>query len=262
LGSDKFLFRGGLGMSYDSEIKATKIWPIILADFAIGGKKFHGYVESNQLQIANDLHFLSAVNPYVNSNLSMLTNSLVQTAAIGIRGETLSIAYQGQLSYNIHDNFVYYTNLDSLLTSFSEAKFEKVNYIQLKLTTDFAVSNTISIGGYLTKNFYDSPDNISLYGINTLEVNANAKIKMIKGKFVLKPLLTVRDRANALVFNNKLQQEIQLNNQVDLSVHTDIVLGKIGFYAEANNVLNNKYSRWYGYPNVGINFNGGIILRL
>lgn len=260
LNNRKLLLKGGLGISYDNELK-TKLWPEILLDYAVSGKYLHAYVEAKLTQIANDLHRISEENPFVNSRMSKLSNSLIQSAGLGIRGENISLAYQTELSYYIHNNFVSYSNLDSLTNYFADPSFNEVSYVQIKMSSDFALSNNFSLGGVLIKNFYSS-DDIELYGINSLELKANATLKMFKDKFVLKPILTIRDRANAVILNpSNNPEEIQLNNQADLSVHADLMLGKFGVFAEANNILNNKYARWYGYPNVGINFNAGVVLK-
>lgn len=261
LNNKKYLFKGGLAISYDNELK-TKLWPELLFDYAVSGKYLHAYAAAGQQQTANDLHRISEENPFVNSRMNKLSNSLVQTAALGIRGENVSLAYQGELSYNIHDNFVSYENLDSVTYYFADAAFNKVSYVQLRLSSDFALSNKFTLGGTLIKNFYATDDGVDLYGIHTLELKANATLKLFKDKFALKPMLIIRDRANAVILNPvKIQEEIQLNNQADLSVHGDLMLGRFGLYAEANNILNNKYARWYGYPNVGINFNAGVVLK-
>ena len=56
--------------------------------------------------------------------------------------------------------------------------------------------------------------------------------------------------------------QVHTTNLVDLNFGLEgWVTEKVGLYFDAYNVLNNKNVRWYGYPQIGIHFNGGIVAK-
>ncbi len=257
--TERFWLKAGMSFFNDSDLK-TKIWPSIHADYALNGKSLHVFVSTEQTSLANNLHHLLPINPWMFPMQPKLTNNVIQKISGGIKSESNFLGFEAEAGYAKAFNQISFVNsINYLLVDQSHATFQNVNAVFLKANIDFAFSDNIGIGGHLVKNFYSE----KLYGIPSLELTSFAKIKLINEFITLNPSLTIRDKSRALVATLTSTEEILLNNQVDLSVSSEFNLSKkFALYFEANNVLNNLYRPLSGYPVVGINFNGGIVVRL
>ena len=113
----------------------------------------------------------------------------------------------------------------------------------------------------LTKNFYTYDDIRAPYGLLSLEGNVYAKTSFLKDRLKLKGDLYLGDR-NATLFPNaqRIPVLVRTTHLFDLNLGLEgWITKKVGLYFDAYNVLNNKNVRWYGYPQVGIHFNGGVV---
>lgn len=255
--SEKFWLKAGLSFFNDSELK-SKIWPEIHADYTLSGKSLHIFVATEQKSIVNNLTQLTVINPWVFPNLQELTNNVMQTISGGIKSESHFLGLEAEGGYAKSFNQISFVNSILSEDDLSHAIPQNVNAVFIKANVDFALSSKISLGGNLIKNFYTE----DVYGIPSLELKSYAKLNLVKDIFVLRPSLTIRDRSKVLL-DRAIPEEIVLNNQVDLSAGGEFnISDKFALYLEANNVLNNLYRPLYGYPVVGIHFNGGVVVRL
>jgi hypothetical protein len=96
-----------------------------------------------------------------------------------------------------------------------------------------------------------------------LEGNAYAKISLLGNKVNLRSDLYLADRVWSIFPNaNNVPNFVRGTNLFDLNIGLEaFVLKNVGLYIDGYNVLNNKNVRWYGYPQAGIHFNGGVILK-
>lgn len=260
-GSKKLWIKLGANMLYASN-KQSSVWPLVHVDYAISGSALHLFANSNQVVYSNNLMNLSHINPYLSTDLKEINKNIVQTISGGVQTESASTGLKAEAGYISSVNQATFTNISNM-PYFSDVKYIDINGAFLKASIDFAFSQNVKLGGNLVKNFYNAPSDEKIYGLHTLELSAHSKIELFKGTIGVEPILSIRDKVWARAFKNDVLTDVLLNNQVDLSVHTKINIRKnSGLYFEANNILNNKYTRWYGYPQIGIHFNGGLLLRL
>jgi hypothetical protein len=249
--NDNIWAKIGFGLINDASLK-TKVFPKINLDYSLSDKYLHLFVNVDQQQFTNNLHNFLLVNPWVNSQVDTLSTHLSQSFSGGIKGDDKSFGYQVEGGYAKHYNLGSFTNVDR--NAFATLNAFNVNAVFLRGNIDFAVSNKISVGGTFNKNFYSK----KVYGIHALELKAYTKIGLFKNKLVLSPSLFIADRVTALTSIG----DVKLNNQVELNIGTKInIADKFGIYFDANNLLNNKYARFYGYPSIGLHFNGGVLLK-
>ena len=254
-----WLLLGG-DIFYDNVLK-TKLWPLTHFDYTISEKQMHVFVGSAQKNIANNLHQLALLNPWLNTKLSGLTNQVNQSIYAGFKGELTYLGYEVELAYNNILNQNLFINYLQAWTANSLQ--QNLTSVHLKVDMDFALSSTTKIGGNIIKQFYKKGETRHLYGVNSFKMDAYAKMKFFNQTLELSPILSVTDRSWALLSNiDDSEKDIQLNSMVFLSANlTTHITKKIGIYFEGNNLLNNKYTSTYGYPSVGINFSGGVVMK-
>lgn len=252
----------GAAIYYDAQEK-TVPWPQINFDYALSGKSLHIFAGSKLRVEANNLHRLSAENPWLNPALSKLTNFLGKEIFGGVRGEGKILGYEIAAGYVNGRNWDQFNNIASQINA--SPFFTQLKAAFLRSSVDFAVSNRVVISGILTKNFFHKNGAAHLYGLHTFECKAQAQFKFWNGKVKLTPELFVTDRSWTRIaedFSGSLV-DVRLNNRVELNTTLDIWFSnKLGIYVKGGNLLNNRYEQWFGYPILGIHGQGGILLKL
>lgn len=254
-----------LGIAALTEKNGSYIWPKV--DIAVG--VVENYIQvlvgSDLRSTINDLKNILAFSPWANSKFDRLNVNVGKEIYGGVRGDLGYISYEGRAGYRIGTNQALFTNyrIKALETNDKPSiDYTDMNTVFFNGTVDFAVNEKLNVGGSLTKNFYDPKIVPVPLGLLSLEGNAFAKFKLLNDKLILKSDLYIADRA-ATDYPDASGAPTRVfgTNLADLNFGAEIwPVSNFSIYADAYNVLNNKNVRWYGYPQVGIHFNvGGII---
>jgi hypothetical protein len=245
----------------------VRLWPTAEVSAAVVGNYIHALVGVDQRHQINDLKNILAFAPWANSRFDNLNLNVGREFFGGVRGELSTLRYQAKAGFRMSDGQGFFTNyrVRALETNDKvSVDFGKLNTVFISGGMDMVVNNFITVGGDLTKNFYKPELATTTWGLLSLEVNAYAKLKVLNDKLQLKSDIYIADRNNTLFPDaNGFARKIVLNNLADLNFGLETwPLKKVGLYVDAYNVLNNKNVRWYGYPQVGIHFNGGVLIKL
>ncbi|HMP28536.1 MAG TPA: hypothetical protein PKD85_02990, partial [Saprospiraceae bacterium] len=246
--------------------ETTRVWPTINLNYAIVGKELHAFVGVDQKKVINDLKNILEFAPWANSRFRTLNVNTAREYFAGVRGNFSLINYEGRVGYRQNTNQTLFTNyrVVSLETSDRVSiDYTNMNTIFINGNIDFEVSKLLTVGGALIKNFYNPELAEYAYGLLGLEINAWGKLRLLNDKLMIKSNLYVADRSVSLYPSAlNLPQTVRGTNLFDLNFGAEIwPIAKVAIFADAYNVLNNKNVRWYGYPQVGIHFNAGVIVK-
>jgi outer membrane receptor protein involved in Fe transport len=105
-----------------------------------------------------------------------------------------------------------------------------------------------------------SPDTLAAaWHLPNFEMNINAKYRLLDDKLTLKGELYNAGGISYLDENGDQQNTGAL---FDLNFGAEYQINdKIGLFVDLNNVTNQKFQRWYKYPNFGFNMMGGITVK-
>lgn len=245
----------------------ARFWPTAEVSAAVVGNYIHALVGIDQRHQINDLKNILAFAPWANSRFDNLNLNVGREFFGGVRGELSTLRYQAKAGFRMSDGQGFFTNyrVRALETNDKvSVDFGKLNTVFISGGMDMIVNNYISVGGDLTKNFYKPELTTTTWGLLSFELNAYAKLKVLNDKIQLRSDVYIADRNNTLFPDaSGFAKKIQLNNLADLNFGLETwPIKKVGLYIDAYNVLNNKNVRWYGYPQVGIHFNGGVLIKL
>lgn len=245
----------------------ARLWPTAEVSAAVVGNYLHALLGIDQRHQINDLKNILAFAPWANSRFDNLNLNVGREFFGGVRGELSTLRYQAKGGFRMSDGQGFFTNyrVRELETNDKvSVDFGKLNTVFLSGGMDMTVNNFISVGGDFTKNFYNTENDNTAWGLLSFELNAYAKLKVLNDKLQLKSDVYIADRNNTLFPDaNGFARKIVLNNLADLNFGVETwPIKKVGLYFDAYNVLNNKNVRWYGYPQVGIHFNGGVLIKL
>lgn len=134
---------------------------------------------------------------------------------------------------------------------------DKVNAIVLEGTVRYQVANTFSIG--LTPAFYNyyKKSYAHVWHEPTVRLKGDMNMQVLKDLNISAYLLYI-DGLYALSggISRKLSPVVDLGGAAEYDINE-----RIAAFAQVNNLLNNKYQRWYGYQAFGFNLFAGIRLK-
>ena len=130
----------------------------------------------------------------------------------------------------------------------------KVNVLSLYGGAKYQVGNSISVGANITvNNFYKKTDS-RVWHEPGLRFNADLTYQPLQGLRVI-AYAAFLDQIYALNEANKGK----LAANFDMGIGAEYQLtDRLSLFLNINNLLNNKYERWYGYQAYGINVYGGL----
>jgi hypothetical protein len=157
-----------------------------------------------------------------------------------------------------------YNNLPMFLNDTGDRKNfyvrydDKVNAASLQAGIRYQVANTISIGA--TGSFYN------FYNSSEGRVWHVPGVR-IKGDVSWKPIPSLSINGYAIILDqvyalNIAHQEIRLNGVYDVGAGAEYqFVPRLSAFMNLNNILNDRYQRWYQYEAYGFNVFGGLRLK-
>jgi hypothetical protein len=254
----------GIELLHDKE--TNRIWPTANLSYSVVGKELQVFAGTDQKKVINDLKNILEFAPWANSRFRTLNVNTAREFYGGVRGNFTFINYEGRVGYRQNTNQTLFTNyrvIDLESSDKLSIDYTSMNTVFINGNIDFEVSNILTVGGAIIKNFYEPELAESAYGLLGLEVNGWGKLKLLNDKLLVRSDLYLADRSVSLFPNiNNLPQTVRGTNLFDLNFGVEIwPISKVAIFADAFNVLNNQNVRWYGYPQVGIHFNAGAIVK-
>jgi hypothetical protein len=231
-------------------------WPRFEVGVDVGSGSYQPYVGTRLNTEVHSNHHIQAYNPYASNPAARTTAA--RSIYLGMRGQVRRLSYDATASYDqVADHLFFNPNYDEVSEGLFEATYLDANVVTVKAHAELRLLEYVSIGGTLRQRIFDMADeDESPWGQPLFELDAYSKIDLLSERLVLRPSLHLASIATYGPFNNPA------NGLIDFSLHADYKLGeRFSIYGQANNLLDNEYQRWVGYPTVGINFAGGVKVK-
>lgn len=249
-----FIVNVGLNYIYDGN-KESALFPEVLLSYGIVGPNLQIFVGTTQDYFTNNLRNTATINPWLSTDISSVTNAIRREYFGGVKGQFSFLNYQIKGGYKQISNQVFLLNNRSDLRYFDMIT-DDLNVVFLSGNLDFAITDNITLGGWLTQNVFDLNILKNAWHLPNLEANAYTKISFLENKLKIKGELFFNDKVD---FINKNGEITKSNVLFDLNAAVEYKFTeKFGAFVRGINLLDNKYERWYGYPSVGINGMVGI----
>lgn len=251
-------FQATVGGNLLTDKAVTSPFPEVQLAMSVASNYFQLLMGVDQVHHTNNLAMSLQACPWISGRLDTILNTVAQNYYGGIRGNLSFVNYEAKAGFRNFENM-------SLFRSDGEGGLVNILYDRVKSVfitgnIDFAYSDKLSLGGEATKHFFNAENEARIWGIPSMELRAYASFKPFGSSLEFKGELFFKDRNFTL---NNIGEEVRLNNLVELNAAAGYTFNKtIGLFVEANNILNVKYQRWYGFPTVGINFAAGITMSL
>ena len=252
--SDKFTFHGGATPSWDNG--ALSVLPNVYGEAQLKYNVLMVQAGWVGRFIKNSFRTLSNFNPYMADPSTLMNTKEVQYYG----GVKASIGKH--FSFNAKAAFLTLHNTPLFVNDFTDGKSflirneSKMNAIQLHGDMSVVNQDKFTLTAALDVNtFTGLKDENNAWHLIPLQLTGSFRWNAFK-QVLLKADLFTFSGAPALLKNNT---EIKLKG-TDLSAGAEFKINKkFSAWLDFNNILDNKYQRFYNYPVYGLNVIGGII---
>lgn len=205
----------------------------------------------------NNFRILSGENPYMEYP-EFINNSREVKFYSGLRSKIRNhMDLYGAISFIRMNNIPLFVNDTISGKGFYVKNESKMNDLNIHGEVRFYSQNKFSINSVLDVNTYSGlADNANAWGLIPLKFTGEIRWDILKDVVVKGSLHAFS--GIPVILKHKIEK--RLPSAADLSLGMDVKLSE-SFYIwfEINNLLNNKYQRWYNYDVYGIHALGGLI---
>lgn len=236
----------------------SAIFPKINFSLPVISNSLQIFLGSDQRVFSNTLANLNTINPFFNTNLSSLTNTVTKDLFAGIKGDVAHISYQVNVGYKWIKDMSFFT-LDTFDILRHKVIYDGLNALYLSGNAEYRITPDLKVGGWITQNFF-STDSL----VNPFQTPALHLASYVKASFLDKTL----NLTSEFIVLGSYHYVNELNNQETQGPLFDLTAGVeyfpleyLGIYLRGSNILNQNYQRWQGYRNIGIQVSGGVFFK-
>jgi hypothetical protein len=197
----------------------------------------------------NNFQNLSNYNPFILPRLE-LRNTSYNHFFGGIKGEYQGIDYHAQIGYkNTNDLALYLSNADTV-PQFNVV-YDTVSIFTISGSLSLPLLENLEIIGSFAQHVYSTSSQDKAWHLPSLELNVEARYKMMEDRLTLKGNLFAE---NGVPFLRMDGTSENLNALLDINAGAEFQFtDNIGGFIQVNNLLDNNRQRWRYYPIMGIN---------
>jgi hypothetical protein len=200
---------------------------------------------------------LAGMNPWLEEPTFLLDTRITEAYA-GFKGSTGShFTYNAKISYLQFRNQPLFVNDTITGKSFNVVNEANMKDIRVHGEIGYTFQEKFSLlAGATFNQYYNLQTNAEPWGLLPTEINGSLRWAIFKD-VLIKSDLFFWDGAQYRMQNlqpGKLSPAFDLNAGIEFPV-----LPKFNFWAQFNNIFNNKYERWDQYPVLGFNVLAGFV---
>lgn len=197
----------------------------------------------------NNYQNLTSYNPFIVPRPELRNTSYFHFFG-GVKGEYQGIDYQAQLGYKNSDDLALFLSNADTVPQFN-VLYDTVNIFTISGALTVPLFDKLEIVGSLAQHVYSTTSQEKAWHLPSLEVNVEARYKMLDDKLTLKGNLFME---NGVPFQRSDGSSDNLNALFDVNAGADFQFtDNIGGFVQINNLLDNNRQRWRYYPIMGIN---------
>jgi len=250
-----------LGQNYDKN--NVYLLPDVLAAYTLPNSHFTVKAGWQALLHQNRFQQLFMKNPFFAVNNYAFINYHMQTRSdevfAGVESNIGShLSFSGRVSWWAYQNLPMIVNRYGNASQFDVRYDPSVNALSLQANLRYQVSQSFAIGVSGTWFSYSKKTYDRVWNEPNVRLRADLLFRPI-------PDLTITAYSSVLDGMYTLDgagKEVKLKGILDLGGGAEYqIIPRLGAFIQVNNLLNNHYERWLGYPSYGFNIYGGLRLK-
>jgi hypothetical protein len=252
--SNMFTFHGGVTPSWNNGV--LSVLPNIYGEAQLQHNVLMVQAGWVGRFINNSFRSLSTMNPYI-ADPTFLTNTKEVQYYGGVKA-TLGkhFSFNAKAAFITYNNMPLFVNDGLYGNSFIVTNESKMNDLQLHGDMSLVSQDKFTLTAGLDLNTYTGlSNNANAWGLIPVQLTGSFRWNAFK-QVLLKADVFTFSGVPVLLKNNTETK----TNGTDLSAGAEFkITKKFSAWLDLNNILDQKYQRWYNYPVYGLNVIGGII---
>lgn len=209
--------------------------------------------------LKNNFHYLSSVNPYINTRLDSINNMISRRIYAGINGSSGSLSYEVTGGYTKFERMAFYLQDEDNEEQFNPV-YDSGHYISIEGSVQIEVLKNVTLRTQVSNRIFSLDNEAKPWHVPSFDMDG--MITYTGGSDTYHVSLIFHGE-NGLPYRTPGGTESRLDPLLDLNLHGDYFISdQWGAFIEVNNILGNNRERWATYPSFGFNAKAGVIFRL
>lgn len=253
----KGIFRGKFGIFAGADIGNMVVYPDVELALTFAQGKFVPYIGWTGDIRTNSFDELRQYNPFIYT-ITSISNSRYQERYGGLKGTMNSFTYDVKVAHRpTTPTPLFLTNYIITSRAFNVI-YDTVNTLSISGSLQVDILKNLKVGATGAYHFYDTNSEDRAWGLPNLDINGFVQYEPIKKLTLRSELFTMA----GVSYKDEADVAKDLNMLFDLNLGGRYqISNNFALFLDINNIINNKNERWYRYPQFGINFMGGIVLK-
>lgn len=254
--ADKFSVQFGSNLVFTQD--NFNVLPFIHAAANIVSSQLVAFAGWNSNIQENTFHSLTNYNPFLISRPEIF-NSKFNDFYGGLKGSIKGVDYTGKFGYKEIDDIPLFLSSASDSLQFDVIR-DSASIVYVEGVLDFTLFKKLTFISTVSQKVYTVKNEEKAWHLPSFELNLTARYLMLDEKLSLKGEFF---SANGVPFLNNSNEVDHLNTLLELNLGAEYwLMPNVAVFFDGNNLLNNRRQRWDGYANFGINFLGGVVVKL
>ncbi|WP_158796763.1 TonB-dependent receptor [Pedobacter sp. L105] len=262
------------GINYVQEfgtVSSGHLFPAVTADFTLIPDYLQVFAEVKGDVIRNSMKDLTDINPFLNSNINIKNSIEKINFTAGIKGTGgPGFGYKVSVySKQVTDMALYVNDFTDFNKFDVIYDFGNTKVLGLEGELSVQVSDQLKWTGKLNLEDYKPASETYSWYKPSLRISSNL-LYSITDKLGFNASVAIQDASNAKIYtaapaspyvipNTAIETDTTVKGFVDLGIGATYKINKkFSVFANANNLLNTKYSRYLYYQAIGVNVFGGV----
>lgn len=246
-----------LGASIASNNDNFSLFPQVEALIQVSSPLFiYGGAEGGLQK--NNFLALGEYNPFIAPIFGAINNNKYYHFFVGSKAKLDQFQLDASIGYQTNSNLaLFVTNMENPRTF--NVLYDTVQTTYLKASLTAEPTKGMSLYAYARQNIFSLNSQDKAWGLPTFEAGLHSSYKMIENKLLIKVQLDLLGNIHQLTFDGTKEKS---NLMMDFTLGGNYYITEnIGVFLDLNNILNNRFRRWYDTPTFGINFIAGASVR-
>lgn len=217
-----------------------------------------GFIGSDGGLQAHTFYHLSQFNPYVNSKIDSLLNTSQLNIYGGVKGKVDKLQYQASINYSFLENLRMFIASPEKLPFFDPV-YDNGSTLGLDLSASYQAMPNLELSGIISYKIYSLDSFENAWHLPNLVIDSRVSYNTLNKDLTVWTGIRYQ---NGVPVPGENGETDRLNGLFDVSLGADYYFSNhFGVFVHGYNLTNNTNQRWVGYPVIGTNVLGGLLVR-
>lgn len=235
------------------------VFPLLRAEVIVIEERVKAFAEVSGKRTANSFHSLAVTNPFITSvPVIVYTDEQIKVGG-GITGNFGGVNFTADAFYSyLNDMPLFVTDTSLEFDNKFNLIYENMNLLKIRASLGYIKLNRISARLMAAYFHYIPKNELKAWQMPNFEVDLDAGYTFLE-KYTLRATVYACGTKYARTFSGDETVATKIKGAFDLGAGFDYRINRmITAYADVNNILNQRYQRWYHYPVQGILVMAGV----